>query len=150
MNNIIYSMLDKVNKQRIIDKLYLKDLYEYYEEASVLFKFDKNINKDDFEKIFSTVYEVLTLRLNYEECELLIGHYLKLIIADAKDGENVDLDCFINHVWYLCLGVAKKTNIKQYNDCIFFVQQKLIKEFNIKESRKEKVRRRIITKCLSK
>ena len=115
MNNIIYSMLDKVNKQRIIDKLYLKDLYEYY-----------------------------------EECELLIGHYLKLIIADAKDGENVDLDWFINHVWYLCLGVEKKTNVKQYNDCIFFVQQKLIKEFNIKESRKEKVRRRIITKCLSK
>ena len=150
MNNVIYTLLDKVNKSRVLDELYLEDLYEYYEYASSDLGFDINITKEDFRKLFSIIYDVLSLKVDEEILERLIAHYLKLIIADAIDGENVDLSWFINHVWYFCVGVEKNVDIKQYNDCILFTQQKLIREFNIKESRKEKVRRKNATRYLSK
>ena len=124
MNSLTYNLLDKINKPRILEDAYLRDLYEYYEYASNRLGFDINITKEDFEKLFSIIYDVLCLRVDEEMVERLIAHYLKLIIADAKDGEYVDLSWFINYVWYFCVGVQNITDTKQYKDCILFLQQK--------------------------
>lgn len=149
MNSLIYNLLDKINKPRVLGEVYLKDLYEYYEYASNNFGFDINITKEDFDKLFSVIYDVLMLRVDEEILEQLIKHYLNLIIADARDGSNVDLYWFINYVWYFCVGVQNITDTKQYKDCIMFLQQKLIKDFGIEESRKVKIKRKIVTKYMS-
>lgn len=33
-------------------------------------------------------------------------------MADARDGNKVDIEWFINHVWYLCAGVSKNFFLK--------------------------------------
>ena len=149
MNSLIYNLLDKINKPRVIEDAYLKDLYEYYEYASSKLGFDINITKEDFEKLFSIIYDVLMLRVDGETLEQLIAHYLKLIIADAKDGNNVDLSWFINYIWYFCVGVQSISDTKQYRDCILFLQQKLIKEFEIEENKKAKIKRKMVTRYMS-
>ena len=149
MNSLTYNLLDKINKPRILDDTYLKDLYEYYEYASSDLGFDVNITKEDFGKTFSIIYDVLMLKVDEETLEQLIAHYLKLIIADAVDGNNVDLSWFINYIWYFCAGVQDITDTKQYRDCILFLQQKLIKEFKIKENTKKKIKRKMVTRYMS-
>ena len=60
-------------------------------------------------------------------------------MADAKDGENVDIVWLINHIWYLSVGISRIIDPLMYKDCIQFIQKTLIKKFNIDENIKEKV-----------
>lgn len=65
-------------------------------------------------------------------------------LADARDGFNVDINWSIKYIWYLCAGIKEEIKPK-YKDCISFIQQQLIKEFSIKETINEKVKRKIFT-----
>lgn len=40
--------------------------------------------------------------------------------------------------------------LETYKDCIMFIQEKLIKEFNVEESTKDKIGRKIYTKFMIK
>ena len=99
----------------------LENLYQYYDE--------KNISKDDFNKIFNTVYDVLKLKINDDEIQKAMVNYLSLLIADARDRFNVDINWCIKYIWYLCAGIPSKEMRSKYKDCISFIQQKLLKEF---------------------
>ena len=119
----------------------LENLYQYYDE--------KNISKDDFNKIFNTVYDVLKLKINDDEIQKAMVNYLSLLIADARDRFNVDINWCIKYIWYLCAGIPSKEMRSKYKDCISFIQQKLLKEFSIKETIDEKVKRKVFTSYMT-
>ena len=150
MNALIYTLLNKTNEYRILDDEYLNKLYEYYLNSSIKFDFELNLDEEDFNIIFSTIYDVLRFRISDEEFQIVIEHYLKLLVADARDGSFVNNKWCINHLWYLCVGLRNNINYENYNDCIIFIQNKLIEKLNVQENLKEKVTRRIHTRFLSK
>ena len=147
MNIVVYKLLSKTNEERKLDDSLLENLYQYYDEKSIELNYEKNISKDDFNRIFNTVYDVLRLRINDEEAIEAMANYLSLLIADARDGFNVDINWCIKYIWYLCAGTKE---IKpKYKDCISFIQKKLLKEFSIKETVSEKVKRKVFTSCMT-
>ena len=148
MNTIIYKLLSKTNDERNLNDSLLENLYQYYDEKSIELNYEKNISKDDFDKIFNTVYDVLKLKINDDEAYEAMINYLSLLIADARDGFNVDINWSIKYIWYLCAGIKEEIKPK-YKDCISFIQQQLIKEFSIKETINEKVKRKIFTSYMT-
>lgn len=147
MNIVVYKLLSKTNEERKLDDSLLENLYQYYDEKSIELNYEKNISKDDFNRIFNTVYDVLRLRINDEEAIEAMANYLSLLIADARDGFNVDINWCIKYIWYLCAGTKE---IKpKYKDCISFIQKKLLKEFSIKETVNDKVKRKIFTSYMT-
>lgn len=146
MNKIIYKLLSKTKKEPLNEDL-LKNMYQEYDNGSKIFEFDKNISKDDFIHIFSTINDVLRLKLNEKETKNAMYNYLYLLMADATDGQFVDTNWCIKYIWYL--SVETNNTSQKYKDCISFIQQRLIKEFNIKENIKEKVKRKIYTSYMS-
>ena len=147
MNIVVYKLLSKTNEERKLDDSLLENLYQYYDEKSIELNYEKNISKDDFNRIFNTVYDVLRLRINDEEAIEAMVNYLKLLIADARDGFNVDINWCIKYIWYLSAGTKE---IKpKYKDCISFIQKKLLKEFSIKETVNDKVKRKIFTSYMT-
>ena len=54
----------------------------------------------------------------------------------------------IDHTWYLVIGLQNIINTDKYNDCIPFIQQMLVKEFNIEENLKNKISRKAFTKFI--
>ena len=147
MNTVIYKLLSKTNEERNLDDSLLENLYQYYDEKSIDLDYEKNISKDDFNKIFNTVYNVLKLKINDDEIQKAMVNYLKLLIADARDGFNVDINWCIKYIWYL--GAGLKERKQKYKDCISFIQQQLLKEFSIKETANEKVKRKIFTSYMT-
>ena len=147
MNTVIYKLLSKTNEERNLDDSLLENLYQYYDAKSIDLDYEKNISKDDFNKIFNTVYDVLRLRINDEEAIDAMANYLSLLIADARDGFNVDINWCIKYIWYL--GAGLKERKQKYKDCISFIQQKLLKEFSIKETIDEKVKRKVFTSYMT-
>lgn len=150
MNRITYFFLNKLYDCKTLNQKYIEYLYNYYEQESQLLHYSMDISKEDFEDIFKVIYDTLRLRIDEESFSKVCEHYLKLLISDAVDGNIVDTNWFIQHVWYLCVGISNTVDIKEYNDCILFIQENLIKKFNIKESTKEKLSRKIYTKFLIK
>lgn len=148
MNTIIYNLMNKINNTRILDEEYLENLYQFYTEKGTCLGYEPNIEQDDFKKIFTIVYDVLRLKINEEEFKVLSERYVKLLMHDAMDGYNVDYRWAIDHVWYL--GAGLDNGAKEYNDCIPFIQDKLIKEFAIKEKITETVKRKIYTGFMSR
>lgn len=147
MNIVVYKLLSKTNEERNLDDSLLENLYQYYDEKSIELNYEKNISKDDFNRIFNTVYDVLKLKINDEEAIEAMANYLSLLIADARDGFNVDINWCIKYIWYLCAGTKE---IKpKYKDCISFIQKKLLKEFSIKETVNDKVKRKIFTSYMT-
>lgn len=145
MNIVIYNLLKKVNKEKVLEDNYLDDLYKYYtnyiEEKNIY------ISDNDFKKFFSISYDILSLRTNFEEFDITCKCYLNYIIADSLNNELVDLKWFINNIWYLSISSNNiDTNI---NDCLLFIQNKLIGEFKIKENIKTRTKRKIRTKALT-
>lgn len=147
MNTVIYKLLSKTNEERNLDDSLLENLYQYYDAKSIDLDYEKNISKDDFNKIFNTVYDVLRLKINDEEALEAMVNYLSLLIADARDGFNVDINWCIKYIWYL--GAGLKERKQKYKDCISFIQQKLLKEFSIKETIDEKVKRKVFTSYMT-
>ena len=147
MNIVVYKLLSITNEERKLDDSLLENLYQYYDEKSIELNYEKNISKDDFNRIFNIVYDVLKLRINDEETIEAMVNYLKLLIADARDGFNVDINWCIKYIWYL--GAGLKERKQKYKDCISFIQQQLLKEFSIKETVSEKVKRKIFTSYMT-
>lgn len=147
MNIVVYKLLSITNEERKLDDSLLENLYQYYDEKSIELNYEKNISKDDFNRIFNIVYDVLKLRINDEEAIEAMVNYLKLLIADARDGFNVDINWCIKYIWYL--GAGLKERKQKYKDCISFIQQQLLKEFSIKETVSEKVKRKVFTSCMT-
>ena len=147
MNIVVYKLLSITNEERKLDDSLLENLYQYYDEKSIELNYEKNISKDDFNRIFNIVYDVLKLRINDEEAIEAMVNYLKLLIADARDGFNVDINWCIKYIWYL--GAGLKERKQKYKDCISFIQQQLLKEFSIKENVSEKVKRKVFTSCMT-
>ena len=147
MNIVVYKLLSKTNEERNLDDSLLENLYQYYDEKSIELNYEKNISKDDFNRIFNIVYDVLRLKINDEEAIEAMVNYLKLLIADARDGFNVDINWCIKYIWYL--GAGLKERKQKYKDCISFIQQQLLKEFSIKETVSEKVKRKVFTSCMT-
>lgn len=147
MNIVVYKLLSKTKEERKLDVSLLENLYQYYDEKSIELNYEKNISKDDFNRIFNIVYDVLRLKINDEEAIEAMVNYLKLLIADARDGFNVDINWCIKYIWYL--GAGLKEIKPKYKDCISFIQQQLLKEFSIKETVSEKVKRKIFTSYMT-
>lgn len=148
MNKVEYNLLNKLYDKRILDQKYLEGLYRFYKTGSRVYNYQINISKTEFEKILNTIYDVLRFRINDDKFKIVSDHYVILLMADAKDGHNVDANWFIDHIYYMCVGIKKKIKVNKYKDCIPFIQQELIKEFNIEENLKEKVSRKIYTKFM--
>lgn len=144
MNKVIYNLLNKVNKERILENNYLNNLLEFYTDS--IDKESIHIKEEEFKKIFSIIYDVLGLRISFDDFDTLCKNYLTYLIADSYDGHIVDLNWFINNIWYLTVS---NINTANYKDCILFIQNKLIKEFEIEEKPKTKVKRKIHTKALT-
>ena len=150
MNRVSYYFLNKMHDVQILDQDYQEHLYQFYEYGSHMLNYNIEITKEDFQKVFNTIYGILRLRIDDKDFEKVSEHYLKLLTADARDGNNVDINWFINHVWYLCIGISDEIETEKYRDCIPFLQQGLIKKFNIEENLKEKARRKIYTRLMAK
>ena len=150
MNALIYTLLNKTNEYRILDDEFLNALYEYYLKSSKKFDFEVQIDQENFNTIFSTIYDILRFRISDEEFQIVIEHYLKLLVADARDGSIVDNKWCVDHLWYLCVGIKDRVNHENYNECIIFIQNKLIEKLNVQENLKEKVSRKIYTRYFSK
>ena len=84
MNTVIYKLLSKTNEERNLDDLSLENLYQYYDEKSIELNYEKNISKDDFDKIFNTVYDVLKLKINDDEAYEAMINYLLFISFNSR------------------------------------------------------------------
>ena len=143
MNQLQYRLLSKVVGERKLDGHYLENLWQDYCFYSEQYSFPIFFCKSDFVKIFSTTYDVLGLRISEEESKFVLNHYLGLLEQDAIDGSLVDVSWAIDHIWYCSIGNIESLDAKKYNDCIPFVQDRLMKEFQIMESFTDKVKRKV-------
>ena len=107
---------------------YFNDLYLYFCEGSNFFGYNVDISKSDFVRIISLVYEVLVTKIGKKStCEVVDG-YVSLMVADARDGETVDFNWLISHVWYLNMNIPKNVSGTLYSNAILCVQQVLLDE----------------------
>ena len=154
MNNAIYKLSshffnDKLNLETL-NKMGIENLYNFYQQGSKILNYNIDINKDEFQNIFELINKVLILRVSFDDCYKIEKHYLKLLMADARDGNIVDVRWFIEHAWYLCVGISSEIDTNKYKDCILFIQSQLIKQFCIKEKTSERISRKIYTRFLTK
>ena len=151
MNEVIYYLLNKLHGSKVIDNAFLEKLFYFYIRNSELVGANVYISRDEFDRIISVIWDVLKFRLNDDEFLEVITNYLSLLVVDAKADNIVDVNWFIKYIWYLgissanssYLGYFNDINISEFNDCIPFVQKRLIEEFAICEKRVDKVKRKI-------
>ena len=152
MNNTSYKVLKyldrKGNGEERDFSTYIDELYKKYIKSVEIFDINSPISKEEFYKIFYTIFDVLSLRgatidnINHQ-CEM----YLYNIVYDSIQ-DNVDLKWFIDKMWYLSVG--SRDDINKYRDSIPFIQKKLLKELNINDTMSEKIDRKIYTMILLK
>lgn len=152
MNNLIYVLLEKINKNKEFDKidLYIESLYDFYINPNSNKEYKIDMTKGQFKTLINSIYDVLKYKIDKQEFRLVSTHYIKLLVVDAIVGNNVDINWAINHIHYLTVGRGNEMNTEKYKDCIMFIQDKLIKDFSIQENLKEKVNRKIYTVCMNK
>ncbi len=147
MNILSYYLLNRTSSNlSTLNQDYVERLYQYYVNGGQALNYNININKENFIEIFNTIFDVLKLKIDNATYKIISEHYLNLLMVDANEGENVDIIYAINYLWYLGIGVSQDIDTKEYRDLIPIIQQQLIHKFQIKESIKEKVRRKIYTK----
>lgn len=150
MNSLVYDLLNKICPKIELNSMYLDNLYNLYQFDSDKFNYQIYINKEDFKKIFSIVYDVLRFKVSDDEFLEVSDHCTKLLIADARDRKCVDSKWIIDHIWYLSVGLHNSIDTSRYKDCIPFIQQMLIREFSIEESLKDKFSRKVFTKFMAR
>ena len=152
MDNASYKFLKyldiKVNGKEKDFTSYINDLYNIYTKSLNRFNHSFIISKNQFYKIFYTIFDVLNLRnidldVIKNQCEM----YLYNVIADSICGE-INLKWFIDKMWYLSIGI--EGNINAFRDTIPFIQDKLLKELEIDDKLTEKLNRKIYTMMLIK
>lgn len=149
MNTIIYNLLNKIESPKNVDEAYLNNLYELYKFGSLKCGYEVFISEEEFKRFFKVIYNVLRFRISDSEFEIVTDYYLRLLMADAVDGYEVNIKWFIDHVWYLHVVKSDCVDPTKYNDCPIFIQRCLVKEFELSEGIKEKVYRRIYTGYMS-
>jgi hypothetical protein len=152
MNNTSYKVLKyldrKGNGEERDFSTYIDELYKKYIKSVEIFDINSAISKEEFYKIFYTIFDVLSLRgatidnINHQ-CEM----YLYNIVYDSIQ-DNVNLKWFIDKMWYLSVG--SRDDINKYRDSIPFIQKRLLKELNINDTMSEKIDRKIYTMILIK
>ena len=138
------------NDAEQIKEQFLNDLYLQYERESELLHFKLEINQEEFQEMFNIIYKTLSLKINEKEIKLVCTHYLRLLFADAKQGEIVDKNWAIEHIWYLYVGILKKELTNKYKDSILLIQESLVETFLISENTPQKFIRKIRTKNMLK
>jgi len=149
MNNLVYNLLNKRYPKVELDDKYIDNLYSLYQSYSDKFGYEIYINKEDFKKIFKIAYDVLRFKVNFEDFLIIGDHCTRLLIADAQDKEYVDSKWMIDHIWYLSTGLSNYIDTNKYKDCIPFIQELLVKEFNVEENLKDKFSRKVFTKFMT-
>jgi len=150
MNIVIYNLMNKINEPRIIDGEYLENLYQYYECHMNVCNCKIEISKSEFKEIITEIYNVLRLKISEDDFKnIIIKHYINLLIADSKDKYTVDCKWFIDKMWYLSVGISE-CDTEIYKDCIPFIQQTLMKKFNLQEKLSDKIKRKISTGFLKR
>ena len=150
MNYLTYNILNKINKTEDLDNTHIEALYDFYIKPQPYRDYKIDITKEDFQKLISNIHDILRFKINNQDFREVSTHYVKLLVADAMDNETVDINWAINHIYYLTVGLSNRLKTDKYKDCISFVQQKLIDEFNIEETLKEKVNRKIYTGIMTR
>ena len=151
MNDYEYSLLSLLDKKakREIDTNIIEELKASYFEKSRILKCQNNLSEEDFNLIISTIFNTLKLSLTDEEIKKACENYLTLLLADGVDDLVIDVNWAINHLFYLCVIADKKTKekIKNY---ITYLQNKLFKIYKLKETTREKTKRKIYTGFITK
>ena len=148
MNNINFYLLNKLHGKQVLSKEKQSALYDYFVSCSATLDVYVSISEDDFKKVFKIIYEVLSLYIDDHEFAEVSENYIKLLLADACDHEVVDLKHFIDHIFYLCVGMQDKELVQVYKECVPFIQQRLIRIFNIEESLKDVAARKLYTRVM--
>ena len=145
MNKLQYYLFCKHHGKEVLEESYMEELYSYFMKLDSDLR-NITLSKNDFFDIITCIYDVLRFNLNDEEFHRVILRYIQLIMADIVDGNVVDVKWFINHVWYMS---TNQVDGFDYQDSILFIQNKLVKQFDIRESFKEKVYRKTSTAYLT-
>lgn len=151
MNDYEYSLLSLLDKKakREIDTNIIEELKASYFEKSRILKCQNSLSEEDFNLIISTIFNILKLSLTDEEIKKACEEYLTLLLADGVDDITIDVNWAINHLFYLCVIADKKTKEK-VKDYITYLQNKLIKIYKIKETSREKMKRKIYAGFITK
>ena len=143
MTKFLYNQLKKISKPIEIEP-YLKIYYDIYINNLSKMNIEQKINEEDFKKIIAIIFEVLSVCLTEKQIVKVLNSYVGNLIADNKDGSNVDISWAIKYIWYL----TATTCTTEFANWIPFVQQQLIDEFEIEETIKEKVKRKIYIRTM--
>lgn len=150
MNKISYKVLNALNNSlkeiEDLDSKTIDKLCQIYINNKTKYNLDININNEDVKKLIITMYDILKFYISEEEFEFLLDHYLSLIAADALENK-VDLYWCITHMWYLYVGRSQTYNHK-YKTCLSFLEQRLIDQFEIKETISNKIKRKTKTSLI--
>ena len=148
MNNLDSELLEK-NDLLIIDDDYFKNLFISFCYRCEKEKINILISQIEFIEIIRTIYEVLKFKINDEFCDNIIKIYLRLIIVDAKEGNTIDINWFIFHLYYLSNNFITTINKEDYIKYIPFIQDTLIRKFDVKENSFKKLTRSLYTRFMA-
>ncbi len=158
MNRIGYKLLNRLNdKVKYIEPVNEDDLELLYQqymtnknyiENQEGWKIEMELSKQDFLKMFQIIYDILKFYISKQEFTYIINDYLYMLMMDHIHGEKVDLYWCIYHIYYLSIAGRFLTKYEQYKDCLPFLQQQLMKQFDIKEKITDKMKRKIFIKTL--
>lgn len=113
---------------------YLKDnysqyLFDYFVKGGEVYGYEININLDDFNKIFSVIYDNIKLKLSEDEVKKAFLQYVQLIMSDAREGKFVEINYFIDCVDYLGLDILDNKFLKKLKKYIKPIKKSLRGEF---------------------
>ncbi len=90
MNRVSYYFLNKMCDVQGLNQDYQEQLYQFYEYGSYMLNYNIGITKKNFQELFNIIYDILRLRIDDKDFEKASAHYLKLLMADVRGGNNVD------------------------------------------------------------
>lgn len=115
-----------VEKDILVRNNFLDSLFLCYSDGSDFFGYTISISKCDFERIFLVIYDVLSDYIGVDLAKVILQKFVSLLVSDARDGEIVDSNWIINHIWYLNTFVLDENSLSQYNSAVAVVRQRLV------------------------
>ena len=150
MNKLNYYLLNITNKKEPLNEKEYKKIWIRYEGWCLALNCKLNITEEEFKTIIETIYDVTSLVVNEDYFKTIIERYLKLLLSDANDKVDVDVNWCINHLWYLEAGLPVNEVNKKCSDCLNLIQELLLKKLNINEKLTTKFVRRLTTHYFAK
>lgn len=143
--NLLTKLMEKTGRKQELDKDILNGSYNFY-KSRIENDQQSLITKEELDKFLSIVHGVFSLNINNSEFEIVTKNYMEQITCDALSDNKVNTKWLIDKLWYYSIG--NESISCKFRDSIVFAQNKLINEFNIKETRREQINRKIYTKTL--